>query len=177
MKLLLSIMIVAGLYLPLSSFANDLEAGKSLAQKSCAVCHGLDGQATVPLAAHISGQQKDYLIIQLRAYKSGKRQHQQMSIIAKPLTNQQIDQLAEWYSNIKVSIEAPEQTDTKDESNTSSDGTLIEEASETESKQEKEQERETTSKNNATQDAEDKSNNFDSEIIQSIQDSMQKFIK
>ena len=108
MRILFSIILGAGLYLPLSVLAGDLEAGKSKAEASCVVCHGLDGQATIPLAAHLSGQQKDYLVIQLRDYRSGKRQHDQMSIIAKPLTNEEIDNLAEWYSSIKVMVDMPE---------------------------------------------------------------------
>ena len=113
MRILFLIILGAGFYLPLSLIAGDLEAGKTKAEKSCAVCHGLDGQATVPLAAHLSGQQKDYLIIQMRAYRSGQRQHQQMSIIAKQLTNEEIDNLAEWYSNISVIIEAPKDSETE----------------------------------------------------------------
>lgn len=108
MRILYLIILGVGLYLPLSVCAGDLLLGKTKAKATCAVCHGIDGQATVPLAAHLSGQQKDYLIIQMRAYRSGKRHHDQMSIIAKPLTNEEIDNLAEWYSNIKVKIEVPE---------------------------------------------------------------------
>lgn len=107
MRILFFIIMGAGSCLPLSVMAGDLEAGKTKAEATCVVCHGLDGQATIPLAAHISGQQKDYLVIQLRAYRSGKRHHDQMSIIAKPLTNKEIDNLAEWYSSIKVTVEAP----------------------------------------------------------------------
>jgi len=109
MRILCLIILGAGLYLPLSVFASDLQQGKIKAEKSCAVCHGLDGQATIPLAANLSGQQKDYLVIQLRAYRSGKRHHDQMSIIAKPLTNEEIDNLAEWYSSIKVKVEMPKE--------------------------------------------------------------------
>jgi cytochrome c553 len=110
MRILYLIILGAGLYLPLSVLAGDLLAGKTNAEASCIVCHGLDGQATIPLAANLSGQQKDYLVIQLRAYRSGKRHHDQMSIIAKPLTNEQIDNLAEWYSSIKVIVEMPKES-------------------------------------------------------------------
>jgi len=120
MRILFSIILGAGLNLPLSAVAGDLEAGKSKVEATCVVCHGLDGQATIPLAAHLSGQQKDYLIIQLRAYRSGQRKHDQMSIIAKPLTNEEIDNLAEWYSSIKVTIDKPEDS-TKAISNDKSD--------------------------------------------------------
>jgi cytochrome c553 len=68
----------------------------------------MDGQATEPMVPHISGQQKEYLIAELKAYRSGKRQHEQMSIVARMLTDEDIDNVSEWYSSIKVSIEMPE---------------------------------------------------------------------
>ena len=88
--------------------AADLAAGKAKAEAACQVCHGIDGQATQPMVPHISGQQKEYLIAELKAYRSGKRQHEQMSIVVKMLSDEDIDNLTEWYSRIKVSIEMPE---------------------------------------------------------------------
>ena len=106
---MLSALLFAGLSIfGAKANASDLEAGAAKAKRSCMTCHGLDGQATIPLAAHISGQQKDYLIIQLKNYRSGKRPHDQMSIIAKMLSDEDIENLAEWYSNIKVEVTAPE---------------------------------------------------------------------
>jgi len=154
MRILYLFILGVGLSLPLSVFAGDLAQGKIKAEKSCAVCHGLDGQATVPLAAHISGQQKDYLIIQLRAYRSGKRQHDQMSIIAKPLTNEEIDNLAEWYSNIKVKIEMLEELGGQE---TPSKAAQI-----------------TPTVDTTVDKAQD---HLDPELIKSIEDSMQAFIK
>lgn len=156
-KLYLFIVMWAGFILPHSLFAGDLEAGKAIAQKSCAVCHGLDGQATVPLAAHISGQQKDYLIIQLRAYRSGKRHHDQMSIIAKPLSNDDINNLAEWYSSIKVIVANLGQTDEAESSNEPSLNANITE--------------ESPKPNN------DQKNSMDDEVIKLIEKRLQSFIK
>ena len=88
--------------------AADLAAGKAKAEAACQVCHGMDGRATQPMVPHISGQQKEYLVAELKAYRSGKRQHEQMSIVVKMLTDEDIDNVSEWYSSIKVSIEMPE---------------------------------------------------------------------
>ena len=82
--------------------------GKAKAEATCQTCHGVDGQATIPMAANLSGQQKEYLIAQLEAYRSGARKHEQMSIISKALTDQDIENLAEWYSSIKITIEMPD---------------------------------------------------------------------
>lgn len=106
-KTLLIAALGAGLYLPSLALAGDLAAGHEKAKTTCQTCHGLDGKATLPMAANLSGQQKDYLIIQLKAYRSGKRQNAQMSIIAQALTDEEIENLAEWYSNIGVSLTLP----------------------------------------------------------------------
>ncbi len=89
------------------SHSADLMAGKAKVQAVCQTCHGLDGKATVPMAANLSGQQKEYLIAQLEAYRSGKRKHEQMAIVAKLLSDEDIENVAEWYSSIKVTIELP----------------------------------------------------------------------
>lgn len=82
-------------------------AGKAKVETVCQTCHGVDGKATIPMAANLSGQQKEYIIAQLEAYRSGKRKHEQMTIIAKMLSDEDIENVAEWYSSIKVTIELP----------------------------------------------------------------------
>ncbi len=89
------------------AFAGDLMAGKAKAEATCQVCHGLDGRAVVPMAANLSGQQKQYIIAQLEAYRSGRRRHEQMNIVAKMLDDDDIENVAEWYSSIKITIEMP----------------------------------------------------------------------
>jgi len=90
------------------AFAGELMAGKAKVETTCQVCHGLDGQATLAMAANLSGQQKEYIVGQLEAYRSGKRHHEQMSIIASMLSDDDIENVAEWYSSIKITIELPD---------------------------------------------------------------------
>ena len=87
--------------------ASELAAGKTKAETLCQTCHGIDGKATIPLAANLGGQQKGYLKLQLEAYRSGERRHEPMNIISKNLSDDDIDQLAEWYASIKVTFELP----------------------------------------------------------------------
>ena len=93
------------------SAASDLLLGKEKAATVCSACHGLDGQAASggnsPLIPNITAQQKDYLIAKLKDYKSGKINHPQMSLIAQMLTEEDIKNVSEWYSNIKIVIELP----------------------------------------------------------------------
>jgi cytochrome c553 len=87
--------------------AGDAAAGRARVQALCQICHGMDGKAIVAGAANLSGQQKEYLEAQLKAFRSGARRHEQMNIIAKPLTDPDIENLAAWYSGIKVTVEMP----------------------------------------------------------------------
>lgn len=68
----------------------------------------MDGIATVAMVPNLSGQPKDYITVQLKAFRSGQRQHPQMNIIAKGLSDEDIDNLSEWFSSIKVTIELPD---------------------------------------------------------------------
>jgi cytochrome c553 len=48
-----------------------------------------------------------YVATQLRAYRSGKRTHEVMSLMAKPLSDADIENLAAWFSGIKVEAKVP----------------------------------------------------------------------
>lgn len=101
----------AGLLLALAA---GLGAGPALAQsagetkaRACAVCHGALGIAVAPEAPNLAGQPEHYLTAQLRAYRSGARQHAVMNVIAKPLEDQDIADLSAWFSSIKVEASRP----------------------------------------------------------------------
>ena len=82
-------------------------AGKKKAA-TCAVCHGLDGLSKNPEAPNLAGDNPEYLIKQLKAFQSGGRQNDQMSIMAQSLSEEDMRNLAAWYSSIKVSVELPQ---------------------------------------------------------------------
>lgn len=86
--------------------AGDAAAGKEKS-KVCRTCHGLDGIAKIPIAPHIAGESEIYLTTQLKAFRSGKRVHEIMSVIAADLSDEDIDDLAAWYSSIKITAELP----------------------------------------------------------------------
>jgi cytochrome c553 len=86
--------------------AGDPVAGRKAAAK-CQVCHGVDGQSKNPEAPHISGQVERYIIKALKRYQSGERQDPMMSMIVKQLKEDDIANLAAYYSSIKVTVEKP----------------------------------------------------------------------
>lgn len=94
-----------------SNLSAELQNGKKKAKAICSACHGLDGQAAAGgnsvIIPNITAQHKDYLIARLKAYKAGKIQHDQMTIIAGMLSEQDIENVAEWYSRIKIKIFDP----------------------------------------------------------------------
>ena len=53
---------------------------------------------------HLAGQPDVYLIEQLKAFRNGKRQHAIMSLIAKPLSDTEIENLAQWFSSQQIEI-------------------------------------------------------------------------
>ncbi|MDE2616170.1 MAG: cytochrome c [Burkholderiales bacterium] len=98
--------LVGGLLLWVASVAcADAAAGKVRAATACAVCHGPLGLSLQPNVPHLAGQPQFYLVEQLRNYRSGKRQHEVMSVIAKPLSDQEIEDVSQWYASLQVQVE------------------------------------------------------------------------
>jgi cytochrome c553 len=62
------------------------------------------GLSQLPNAPNLAGQPALYLVEQLKNYRSGKRQNEMMQVMAKPLTDQEIDNLAAWYESIQISV-------------------------------------------------------------------------
>ena len=87
--------------------ARDPVAGRAKAA-ACAVCHGPQGLSVAPDAPHLAGQPALYVSAQLRAYRSGARKHEVMGVMAKPLSDTDIDDLAAWFASLQISVQAPQ---------------------------------------------------------------------
>ena len=85
----------------------DAALGKAKVQSVCAVCHGLDGIGKNPEVPNLAGESQQYIQKQLKVFRSGARQHEQMSIIAKDLTDKDIVNLADWFASLKVTVKLP----------------------------------------------------------------------
>jgi cytochrome c553 len=86
--------------------AGDAKAGRQKALQ-CQTCHGLDGQAKLPEAPNLAGQNEIYLGKALKDYRSGARRNDVMSVIVKTLSDQDIDNLAAYYAAIPVTAGDP----------------------------------------------------------------------
>lgn len=104
---LAAIMFLGGLTLAggaMAEVTGDREAGRKLTNQ-CSTCHGRDGFARIPIAPHIGGEPFEYLANQLTAFRDGTREHEMMSVVARMLSDEDIVNLAAWYSGHEVSVE------------------------------------------------------------------------
>lgn len=93
--------------LALSSFslpaAADMKAGEKVAQ-SCIMCHGENGLSRMPGTPSLAGQSDIYLVSQLKQFRDGKRHNEVMNVIAKPLSDADIDNVSAWFAQFEVEL-------------------------------------------------------------------------
>ena len=74
----------------------------------CQTCHGLDGLSKLPEAPHLAGQPERYLVKSLDEYRKGMRNDEMMTLVVKDLSDQDIADLAAYYSAIEISAKSPQ---------------------------------------------------------------------
>jgi cytochrome c553 len=73
------------------------EAGQTKSAP-CVACHGIDGNSANPEWPSIASQPASYIVKQLQAFKSEARQNPLMTPQAKPLSDQDMQDLAAYYA-------------------------------------------------------------------------------
>lgn len=76
----------------------DNPAGKVLAARNCAACHGKMGIGSNPAWPNIAGQRAGYLVNVLKAFRGGLRKDPTMGGVARGLSDADIDNLAAFYT-------------------------------------------------------------------------------
>jgi cytochrome c553 len=93
----------------LSGTSLALAQGKPAAGKEkadvCGGCHGADGNSSAPIFPKLASQHASFIAKQLHDFKGSSREEPTMSALAEPLTDQDIDDLAAYYSQQKITIE------------------------------------------------------------------------
>ena len=79
--------------------AGDVKAGRTKAAQ-CQACHGLDGMSKLPEAPNLAGQTEEYLVKALNDFRSGARQNEMMTMMAKGLSDADIANLAAYYHSL-----------------------------------------------------------------------------
>lgn len=70
----------------------------------CAACHGADGNSAITLNPKLAAQHPEYLQKQLMEFKSGKRANAVMSGMAAGLTDDEMAELAAYFSAKKLTL-------------------------------------------------------------------------
>ena len=78
-------------------FAQDPNAARSLAA-TCFTCHGTNGVSVNNVPPGLAGQNKDYLLQQLRDFRDGKRPATIMHQQARGYTDAQLEQIAGYFA-------------------------------------------------------------------------------
>lgn len=99
--------LIAGAMLllaPVAFAAGDSTAGKDKAY-TCTGCHGISGYKNAYPNYHvpkIGGQNYEYLVTALQEYRSGGRKHPTMRAQSESMTDQDIEDIAAYLSELDV---------------------------------------------------------------------------
>jgi cytochrome c553 len=98
-KWLVTVTIALCVGFNLAHAAGNADEGKKQSA-ICAGCHGADGNSPInPLWPKIAGQHPGYIEKQIKDFKAGDRSDPTMTPMAMPLTDQQIADLAAYFSS------------------------------------------------------------------------------
>ncbi len=75
----------------------DANAGKTKSV-ACAACHGADGNSLLGMWPKLAGQETSYIYKQLQDFKAGRRTNDTMSPMATPLNEQDMQDVAAYFS-------------------------------------------------------------------------------
>lgn len=98
--------VVLSCLAPATVAAADAKAGRQKIT-TCQACHGLDGLSKNPEAPNLAGQIEGYLVKALTDYRSGERKNETMNIVAKDLSDQDMADIAAYYSSIEIDVLPP----------------------------------------------------------------------
>ncbi len=85
--------------------AGDADKGKTLSA-TCAACHGMDGNSVNPIWPSLAGQHEAYLDRQIKLFRDGKRENALMAPMVAPLSDQDVADLAAYFSSQKLKLKA-----------------------------------------------------------------------
>ena len=81
-------------------YASDIQMGQKKSE-ICAGCHGSRGVSISSEYPNLAGQKEQYLKKQLHDFKSGERNNPTMKAMARSLSQDDISNLAAYFSSLK----------------------------------------------------------------------------
>ena len=97
--------LVSALAAPNKAAQPNPKAGKSEAAL-CAACHGAEGMSVATNVPNLAGQHYEYLMEQLIAYKEGTRKNGVMNELIRPMTLEQLRNIAAYFSTVPLAIDS-----------------------------------------------------------------------
>jgi cytochrome c553 len=103
------LLLTSVLFLPLinSASAGDAKAGRQKVAGVCQACHGMDGMSKNPESPNLAGQLQQYLTKALKEYRDEVRKNESMNIVAKELSDTDVENIAAYYSSIQIEVIPP----------------------------------------------------------------------
>jgi len=98
MKSFLFLALAALMFTSSSAMAGDAAAGKAKSA-ICASCHGAAGISSNPMWPNLAGQQEQYLVKQIKAFRDGERKDPMMAPMVATLSDDDIANLAAFYTS------------------------------------------------------------------------------
>lgn len=86
---------------PQANVKLDLTQGAARFAEVCVACHGADGNSTIVANPVLAQQHPEYLVKQLRDFKSGARKDPVMQGFAAMLSDQEMQNIAGWLASQK----------------------------------------------------------------------------
>jgi cytochrome c553 len=91
------LLAIAALLLCPNAFADAMKGAQLSA--SCAHCHGTDGNSSAQAYPNLAGQTSEYIYLQIKAFKEGKRANSQMSPMVGILNDEDMRNLGDYYNS------------------------------------------------------------------------------
>lgn len=80
--------------------AADLGAGKTIVERDCKACHGLNGKGIAPAIPNLAAQRERYLFNSLKEYKDGKRSHAALKNMTTNMTEADLRNVAAYFASM-----------------------------------------------------------------------------
>ncbi|MFN7087298.1 MAG: c-type cytochrome [Burkholderiales bacterium] len=96
--------LIGGIALPAAAADPDYVRGLAA---TCFTCHGTDGRSVGGVPPSLAGQNKDYLLQQMKDFKAGKRPATIMHQNAKGYTDEQLESIAGYFASVKPEPATP----------------------------------------------------------------------
>lgn len=99
MRIILGTVLGMGISIVGPAPAADTEAGEAAAEP-CFACHGSNGVSVSADIPNLAAQKEDYLVSQLEAFRAKERTNPLMNAMAGQLSDQEIENLAAFFSSL-----------------------------------------------------------------------------